>query len=431
MVFSNLGYTHALLRYVDDGQQVSLPQRAILDGEVAIALLGLLPATDYEFELELASAEGPPLTQKLAYRTPALASDLAASLRIRTSGADFPGLVLADLRPMPGLQWLVAFDSRGRVRWSYGPRGLGAFFEQLPNGNLATFFGETTGWQPTYGYFEEITPHGEVVARHQAPAPLYTDEHELLFSQADGKWYTHLFTYDHRTLDMTRFGGSPNALIAGHQLLRYTSDGTLDFVWNAWNHLSVDDWIEEPAALRTVGNADFDHPNSLALDRDGHYIVSFRNLAEVTKINSRTGAIIWRFGGNRNQFTMTGDPLGKFCGQHDARILPNGNLLLFDNGWRHDPPQSRAVEYRLDQVARTATMVWEYRDAARTFTPYTGSVQRLADGNTVVGFAWFGKVVEARPDGTVAWEAQVTFDGSPVNVYRMRRIELLDPEAGR
>ena len=39
------------------------------------------------------------------------------------------------------------------------------------------------------------------------------------------------------------------------------------------------------------------------------------------------------------------------------RVLGNGNLLLFDNGLRHDPPETRAVEYRLDTTAMTATLL--------------------------------------------------------------------------
>lgn len=39
------------------------------------------------------------------------------------------------------------------------------------------------------------------------------------------------------------------------------------------------------------------------------------------------------------------------------RVLGNGNLLLFDNGLRHDPSETRAVEYRLDNTAMTATLL--------------------------------------------------------------------------
>jgi hypothetical protein len=119
------------------------------------------------------------------------------------------------------------------------------------------------------------------------------------------------------------------------------------------------------------------------------------------------------------------DPLGGFNGQHSVRVLPNGHLLLFDNGWRHAPPESRAVEYAVDPVAMTATMVWEYRHQPAIFTGYTGSVQRLAAGNTLVGFAALGHATEVRPDGSVAWEGDLTVGGQPYPGYRLIRIASL------
>jgi hypothetical protein len=61
---------------------------------------------------------------------------------------------------------------------------------------------------------------------------------------------------------------------------------------------------------------------------------------------------------------------------------------------------SRAVEYELNTTAKTATMVWQYRASPSIFNDFTGSVQRLANGNTVVGFTRGGIVDEVKPDGT-------------------------------
>jgi arylsulfate sulfotransferase len=52
-------------------------------------------------------------------------------------------------------------------------------------------------------------------------------------------------------------------------------------------------------------------------------------------------------------------------GQHSIKLLANGNLFMFDNGFnRHflsaRAGVSRAVEYRLDESARRVRQVWEY-----------------------------------------------------------------------
>jgi hypothetical protein len=60
-----------------------------------------------------------------------------------------------------------------------------------------------------------------------------------------------------------------------------------------------------------------------------------------------------RMGGAGNEFTFTND-IG-FYNQHNIQRLPNGDLLLFDNGNQHTPPHSRAIQYIVDENAKTVT----------------------------------------------------------------------------
>jgi len=146
-------------------------------------------------------------------------------------------------------------------------------------------------------------------------------------------------------------------------------------------------------------------------------------MGEVRKIDARTGDIIWRLGGRNNQFTIMNDPLGGFSAQHSGRILDNGNLLLYDNGLRHSPPESRAVEYRLDATNRTATLVWEFRHNPPIFTPIVGSAQRLLNGNTLVGFGAAGSVTEVDRSATAVWEGEFRTVSTAVGTfYRATRI---------
>ena len=83
------------------------------------------------------------------------------------------------------------------------------------------------------------------------------------------------------------------------------------------------------------------HGNSIDMAADGNLILSCRHLDAVVKINSQTGNIIWRLGGRKSDFVFLDDPLGGPSHQHCARMLANGNLLMFDNGNLHHPPVSR------------------------------------------------------------------------------------------
>jgi hypothetical protein len=287
--------------------------------------------------------------------------------------------------------------------------------------------GASFGSNKVPGYYVEFTPAGDSVRAFTVAPPRYVDDHELwITAGADGQDRIHFFTNDHRTTDLTSIGGAAEAPLAGHRLVRLRADGSTEFEWNAWDHIGLDEWIEPPKPGPVDPNQpDFDHPNSIDFDRDGNYLVSLRDLGQVDKIDAASGAFIWRLGGVKNEFTFVNDPFAGFSAEHSARVLPNGNLLLYDNGTRHQPQETRAVEYAIDPAARTATLVWEFRHTPPIYTPFVGLVQRLANGNTLIAYGMAGHVTEATPGGGVAWEGDVELDGKPTFVYRMVRIASL------
>jgi hypothetical protein len=146
----------------------------------------------------------------------------------------------------------------------------------------------------------------------------------------------------------------------------------------------------------------------IAVDSDGHLLLSSRYTSEVTKINSDTGEIIWRLGGSHNQFTYVNDPLNGPSCQHAIRPLGNNRYTLFDNGNGHRPWASRAVEYELNPNTLTATVAWQYPATPTTslFAYYMGNAQRLPNGNTLINWVIgnLPKLTEVRPDGTKAFE---------------------------
>jgi hypothetical protein len=68
------------------------------------------------------------------------------------------------------------------------------------------------------------------------------------------------------------------------------------------------------------------------------------------------------------------------------RRLPGGHWTMFDNGNLHASQRSRAVEYALDEQRLTATLVWQFRHSPDLFGEAMGSVERLKDGNTLIGW---------------------------------------------
>jgi hypothetical protein len=384
-----------------------------------ITVLGLRDSATYSLVLEAegagAIARGPTSTVTTMSLPPSVAG-------FHLCGTGSPSLPYTLITPLPQDTTIrdyqgcaIIFDAAGDVRWYHCFPGRWAIeAKEQRDGNITVYIGGSFGWQLNYGSFEELTPAGDVVRAFTVPRPLYTDPHELLLSfDAPGAPTAHLLGYSIDTIDLTAGGFAGAAQLATHVIERLSPSGSVEFRWRAADHFTAADW---PGGQPPI--PDLDHPSSLALDRDGNYVVSFQAMDEITKIDALTGRTLWRFGGRHNQFQLVDDPLGGFSGQHDVQVLDNGNLLLMDNHVRSFGP-SRAVEYNLDTTRMIAHVVWEYRPDPPVFSPMLGSAQRLPNGATLVGFGAMGRVVETNERG-LSWNATLT-SGAATHVLSFYR----------
>ncbi len=413
--FHATGADSARILYGAPGDTGATPWFHLVSGSNRLTVLGLLPETVYHLTLQVMGVNGETVTPRYTQTVGELPSELQDA-KITYTGTPGPGYTLVSpIEETSSLGAAIAFDSLGRVRW----------YREFPTWHLVDAQMQRNGHYTIglasavleqkfieIGPFIELLPSGDSVATYQAPTGFQTDAHEVVLTgdSASGE-VAQFFAYDTlRNVDLTAIGGPASAEIYGHTVFRIGPGTTTDFSWDAWNTYSVTDWIEQPNFT-----GDFDHPNALSLDADSNYIISFRNMGAVVKMDRVTGAIIWQLGGAKSTFTIVNDPLGFFSAQHFARRLSNGHILMYDDGIRHSPQQSRAVEYALDTVANTATMVWQYIPSPRVFTEVVGSAQRLANGNTVVGFGFASQVDEVDANahllarGTFKWSGAKAF----------------------
>lgn len=220
-----------------------------------------------------------------------------------------------------------------------------------------------------------------------------------------------MFANDRQPVDMSLVvqGGDPNAQVTGIVVQELDALHNVVFQWRSWDYIPI------TASYFDLTMADIDllHPNGLAVDKEGNILVSIRHMSSIVKINRETGNVDWILGGKLNQFTFINEHEANsptyFSYQHNIEILPNSNITLFDDGTQHSPQYSRGVEYKLDEQLKTATMVWDYRHTPDIYTDAMGSVQRLPNGNTIIG--WGIKTgpgipvfTEVHPDNTTALE---------------------------
>ena len=245
-----------------------------------------------------------------------------------------------------------------------------------------------------------------------------TDVHECILLE---NGHLLLFSYDYQriAMDTVVAGGNPNATVGGLVIQELDENRNVLFQWRGWDHFKITDATYDIDL--TASMFDYVHCNAIQLDSDGNILISSRNMDEITKINRTTGEIIWRLGGKyckNNQFTFLNDTIG-FSHQHDIRILANGYIALFDNGNLHDPQFSRAVEYEIDEINKTISLVWEYRNNPQTFSWAMGNNRRMANQNRVIGWGWSSQpaLTEITPDKEVSLYMSIGYDFNYVS-YR-------------
>ena len=169
-------------------------------------------------------------------------------------------------------------------------------------------------------------------------------------------------------------------------------------------HANSADW---PDYGKLVGTHPLYDPNNV--------LVCFRHQNRVAMFNWQTKKVVWSWG------------KGELYGPHDARLLDNGNILVFDNGLGEQ--RSRVVE----MDPRTEAIVWQYvaDPPGSFFTVSKGSAQRLANGNTLAVESDSGRAFEVTQAGEIVWEFicphQISF-GNRAAIVHMERysVEFID-----
>ncbi len=208
-----------------------------------------------------------------------------------------------------------------------------------------------------------------------------------------------------RTVDLTEYGGHVDATVKDLVLQEFDGEGNLLYTWKAWEHFSITDANEDsPLVDLTASTVDYLHANSVFFDSDTSFLLSCRHFDEITKIDRRTGDIIWRLGGKNNDFNFLNDTI-RFSHPHTVRKLPNGDIMIFDNGNLHQPQVTSVVEYQLDEVNKTATLIRRQYHDPMLYADHGGGEQMLPGGDLLV---YWGPATpsftEYHPDGSVAIE---------------------------
>lgn len=296
------------------------------------------------------------------------------------------GPTIGSRRGVPA--YVAIFDGAGAPIWWHAVRGSTPVDTQvLEDGRIA--YGYVPFFRGEVDGYDLRAVDGKRTELLQADGGR-TDTHELI--ELDDGGYALISNPILTGVDLTPYGGPAEAAIFDDVIEEFDAEGELTSSWSAYEHLDLDearDWwpatVALPEQVEGVG-AVYNpfHINSVELWGRG-YLISFRRTNSIYRTKG-SGEIAWKLGGTKTEASLKvrRDPLAPrtFGGQHDARILEDGTVTVFDNGTREDRVP-RAVRFEIDAKAGKAKLLSELRDDSVPASTCCGSFRTVGDAGVV------------------------------------------------
>jgi Arylsulfotransferase (ASST) len=340
-------------------------------------------------------------------------------------------VTLSDRDPTAGDIFTSNGPSAGRYgALIYTPQGRLVWFDQLSDGKSAENLSEQsyegqrdlTFWQGKvlslgFGEGEDVVMNNryQTIAKVPGGNGLQADLHDFQLAP-HGVAYTTAFNPIRCDVSSVEGGTHDGVLLDNAVQEIDVKTGLVRWEWHSLDHIAVTE--SETAAPKTSAPWDWFHLNSIDVEPNGDLLISARSTWAAYQLQSGSGNVLWRLGGNKSSFAM--GPGTKTAWQHDARMLPDGEVTMFDDG--SNPPvqsQSRGVRLALDLAHRRATLRFAYvHPEAPLLAASQGNMQTLPNGNVLIGYGGVPQISEYAPGGSLVFDAHLPFDMSSYRAFR-------------
>jgi len=309
----------------------------------------------------------------------------------------------------------VMYDMDGRPVW-YNAHGLGRIGDVRFYGDriLAQSMADVVEKKPAA---VEVDLAGEVLWKGPNQPLLQVDgSYHHHFEKLPGGTYLAAMS---RQIDKT----------VGDVMVEMDSAHKVLWSWSAFEHLRPDVTQDKSS----YGIYAWTHINAAVMHSASDWVLlGARNVSTIYKVKKSTGEILWALGAG-GDFAPDPDAAHPWFQQpHGLEVLPDGNLIMLDNGLI-GRGFARAIEYAIDEEARTSRIVWQYRGGEdhRFFSNYWGDADRLPNGNTVIAVGTWktgasSRFFEVTRAGQMVWELQLpprASTGTSVGAYNLQRLD--------
>jgi arylsulfate sulfotransferase len=331
----------------------------------SIVLVNLKAETIYNYYISNKSTGKK--SETFSFNTPPLPNDITSAEKHTIDTTQFDGFILVRGLAPKGAD--VIIDREGDVVWYHHyDTVVRRPFSWSKNNTILSVYDsahiveyDLTGKQTLNLKLEEKNIQHKV-------------HHDIIFSE-DGRIVT--LTHDSTKMDLRKFGGSKSQFLRADGILVLTPSGNIEWTWNL---LQVLDPLKLDTKTVAITHS-LGHANSIAIDRDGHYLVSFRDFSQIWKINSKNGSVIWKLGSG-GDFKMDEDAF--FMRQHSAFVNATGDLMLFDNGDRKTRPYSRILSFSIDEANMVAKLKVNIKLNDELSADKMCSAEQIDDGKFLV-----------------------------------------------
>jgi Arylsulfotransferase (ASST) len=365
-------------------------------------------------------SEGTPREVQHYHSAPALNSP---TIEVKTgAGTSATGDIFLAPYSGPGGDGPMISESDGQLVW-FDPLPKGTFATNL---QVQTFEGQPalTWWQghipkQGFGEGEEVianSSYKQIVHVH-AGNGLKADLHDFKLGPND----TALMTvFNPIRCNLTAIHGPQDGAVNDSLFQEIDlRTGLVRRQWDSLDHVALTDSYSTPYGASDEWPYDYFHMNSLDPEPGGEMLISARNTWALYELSEQTGQVLAEAGGKQSTIKMGSGTLTAF--QHDATLLPDGLISVFDNGGVpivH--PQSRGIIVALDLKTGTETLVSQFEHPGAALKAGSqGNVQQLSSGDLFVGWGaepWFSEF--SSTSGQLLYDARMPNGDESYRTYR-------------
>jgi hypothetical protein len=288
----------------------------------------------------------------------------------------------------PGQNGPMIFNQAGNVIW-FNPvpandAATNLQVQQLNGKPVLTYW---QGYIPPQGFGEgeEVILNSDYqqVGRVYAGNGLKADLHDFHITPAGTAVLTVFEPID---CNLSSDGGPTNSAVTDSIFQEIDlRTGLVRREWTSLDHVPLSDSYSAANTASDEWPFDYFHVNSIDPLASGRTLISARNTWALYELSSTTGQILLRIGGKHSEVKLAGNAATAF--QHDATMLENGTISVFDNGAVPKVhPQSRGLVLAVNPQTKTATIVAEYEHSAALSSGSQGNIQQLPGGDMFVGW---------------------------------------------